>query len=213
MSARTYWIGQQFVAEWTLRDTAGTLVDDATVTGQMTRPDGTTAAMTVTNAGAGVYRAAFIPTTAGTHAWTLTASGSLVDAAQGVFVVARNQVAAAPITLDPATDIGQVRLLITDVDEAAPLFTDAQLAAFLTMEGSAKLAAATALETIARSEVLISKKISTSDGLSTDGPAVAKELRESARQLREQAAGEADAADGFGLEIVDFDPLAAYRQE
>ncbi|MFG1659077.1 hypothetical protein ACGFIY_21345 [Micromonospora chersina] len=213
MSApRTYWIGQQFVAEWTLRDINGAPVADATVNGQVVRPDATTAAMTITNAGSGIYRAVHVATMTGTHAYSLTATGSLADAAQGVFVVARNQVAAPPITLDPTTQVGQLRLLITDVDEASPLFTDAQLSAFLAMEGSVKLAAATALETIARSEVLISKKIRTSDGLSTDGPAVAKELRESAKELREQAAAESDAADGFGMEVVDFDPLAAYRE-
>lgn len=115
------------------------------------------------------------------------------------------------INTDPASDVGRVRLLITDVVEPA-LFDDAQIDAFLAMEGGVKLAAATALETIARSEALISKKITTQD-LSTDGPAVAKELRESAKALREQAAveAEAEADDGFGLEIVDFDPLAAYR--
>lgn len=124
------------------------------------------------------------------------------------------RVGAAPgtITLDPTTDIGMIRLLITDVDETTPLFQDAELNAFLTMEGGVKRAAAAALETIARSEALISKKITTLN-LSTDGPAVAKELRESARQLRDQAAAELVLADSFGLEIVDFDPLAAYRQE
>lgn len=116
------------------------------------------------------------------------------------------------ITVDPTTPIGQVRLLVTDVAEPA-LFDDTQIEAFLTMEGNViKRAAAAALETVARSEALISKKITTLN-LSTDGPAVAKELRESARQLRDQAAAELVLADSFGLEIVDFDPLAAYRQE
>lgn len=111
------------------------------------------------------------------------------------------------ITVDPATPVGQVRLLCTDLTEPA-LFADEQIEAFLTMEGgSVKCAAAAALETIARSEVLISKRITTQD-LSTDGPAVARELRASAAALRQQA-----NTDDFGLEIVDFDPLAAYRQE
>lgn len=111
------------------------------------------------------------------------------------------------ITTDPTTDIGRVRLLITDLTEP-PLFTDEQIQAFLTLEGdSVKLAAASALETIARSEALVSKRITTQD-LSTDGPAVARELRASAAALRAQA-----DTDSFGLDIVDFDPLAAYRQE
>ncbi|MBM0240023.1 hypothetical protein JNW88_28180 [Micromonospora sp. ATA32] len=114
-----------------------------------------------------------------------------------------------PITLNPTTTIGQVRLLITDTTEPA-LFDDNQIDAFLTMEGNVKLAAAAALETIATSEALVSKRITTQD-LSTDGPAVSKELRARAAALRQQAAAEVEVADGFGLEIVDFDPYAAYR--
>ncbi|MEV0214290.1 hypothetical protein [Micromonospora sp. NPDC050695] len=89
--------------------------------------------------------------------------------------------------LDPTTNVGMVRLLITDVNEADPLFTDTEIEAFLTLESGVKRAAASALETIARSELLISKKITTQD-LSTDGPAVAAELRATAKALREQAA-------------------------
>lgn len=97
----------------------------------------------------------------------------------------------AVIELNPATPIGMVRLLITDVNPEEPIFTDVQISAFLTAERSiVKLAAASLLDVMARSETLISKKITTQD-LSTDGPAVAKELRESAAQLRaEVAAGD-----------------------
>lgn len=110
------------------------------------------------------------------------------------------------ITVDPTTAIGQVRLLTTDLDEASPLLTDAQITALLGMEGqSVKRAAAAALETIATSEALVAKKISTQD-LSTDGPAVAKELRDRAKTLREQAAdGDgADGANNYGFDYVDF---------
>ncbi len=114
-----------------------------------------------------------------------------------------------PINTNPTSDIGRVRLLITDTTEPA-LFDDGQIEAFLGMAAgrNVKRAAAAALEVIARSEVLIGKKIRTSDGLSTDGPAVAKELRESAAALRAEADSDDD---GFGLDVVDFDPLAAYR--
>ena len=110
----------------------------------------------------------------------------------------------APITVDPSTDIGMVRLLATDLDDATPLFTDTQISAFLTAEGSTvKLAAALALETISTSEALVSKKITTGDGLQTDGPAVAKELRERAAMLRAQARqADIDAADAYGLSVV-----------
>lgn len=121
-----------------------------------------------------------------------------------------------PITLDPGSDIGMVRLLIADTDATTPLFGDDQLAAFLTLEGGVKLAAATALEAVASSEVLISKKIRTQD-LSTDGPAVAAELRAQAKSLRDQVAkAKADEKDDAGEEawaisVADFDPNAAYR--
>lgn len=209
MSApRTYWVGQQFVAEWALVDVDGQPVTGATVTGVVTRPDGTTAAMAVT--AAATYRASYLAATPGSHTFQLTATGATVDVVQGTFVVARDQVAAPPITVDPTTDVGMVRLLVTDLDETQPLFTDRQIEALLTAEGGVKRAAAAALETVARSETLIAKKISTQD-LTTDGPAVARELRESAKALRDQASTEVDALDDFGMDVVDFDPAAGYR--
>ena len=108
------------------------------------------------------------------------------------------------IELNPTTPIGMVRLLITDVNPAAPIFDDVQIQAFLAAEnGIAKLAAASLLDVMSRSEVLISKKITTQD-LSTDGPAVAKELRESAKQLRaEVAAGDDGEPDpGVGTPVL-----------
>lgn len=106
------------------------------------------------------------------------------------------------ITVDPTTDIGLTRLLSTDANPAAPIFDDGQITAFLTLEGSPRLAAALALETIAANEALISKKIRTEDGLSTDGPAVAAELRARAKALREQAAAAGEGADNFIFETV-----------
>ena len=92
-----------------------------------------------------------------------------------------------PVTLDPATPIGLVRLLIPDTDQTALLFTDPQIEAFLLVEGNVpRKAAALALEVAASSEALVSKVIRTQD-LSTDGPAVAAELRARAAILRSQA--------------------------
>lgn len=118
---------------------------------------------------------------------------------------------------NPSTPVGMVRLLIADTSPTDPLLSDADLQAMLAVESdNVKLAAATALEVIARSEVLISKKISTQD-LSTDGPAVAAELRAQAKSLRDQVAqeredeqqGADDAA--WDMSVIDFDPNAAYR--
>ncbi|MEV5819298.1 hypothetical protein AB0L22_08995 [Micromonospora haikouensis] len=189
-SPRIYWQGQQFVAEWTLRGLDGTTVDDATVSGEVTRPDGTTAAMAVTQPTPGTYRAAYPVAAPGTHTYSLTATGTAEDAVQGKFVAARDLVGLPPITVDPATPVGMVRLRISDLDEATPLFEDAQLAALILAEGgNVKRGAAAALEIIAGSEVLISKVISTQD-LTTNGAAVAAELRALAKTLREQAAEE-----------------------
>ncbi|WP_341719939.1 hypothetical protein QQG74_09635 [Micromonospora sp. FIMYZ51] len=118
--------------------------------------------------------------------------------------------------MDPATPVGMVRLLITDLNTSDPLFTDAELAALLAAErSSVKRAAAAALDIIARSEVLIAKHISTND-LSTNGPSVGAELRASAKALRDQAKQDEDdligGADAWGISVIDFDPQAPYRR-
>lgn len=118
-------------------------------------------------------------------------------------------------TYDVATAAGQVRLLIPDTDPDNHLLEDAEITALLALEASdVRRAAATALELIASSEALVSKKIRTQD-LSTDGPAVARELRERAAQLRVQADEATLNADGdeVGLEIVDFNQFAGYTAD
>lgn len=210
---RTYWIGSRFVVEWTLTDPDGDPLTGATVTGTVSRPDppGGTAAMTV-SAASNVYTAYYDAAEAGTHAYRLVASVAGVDAHEGTFVVRRSLVGLPPITVDPSTDIGRVRLLATDLSEDEPLFTDEQIEAFLSVESdSVKRAAALALETIAVSEVLISKVLTTSDGLRTDGAKVADSLLKRAKTLRDQADVEAGDPDDYGIDIVDFDPWAAYR--
>lgn len=99
-------------------------------------------------------------------------------------------------TYDLGTDVGTVRLLISDVDidhtppavPANAIFSDEEITALLAIEGDeVRLGAALALETIARNEVMVSKVIRVLD-LQTDGAAVARELRLQAALLREQAA-------------------------
>ena len=98
---------------------------------------------------------------------------------------------------DYSTAIGQVRLLIPDVEQldnpadatasAGYLFNDSQIQAFVTMYASSiKRAAAQAKIVLATSEALINKVISTYD-LKTDGAKLGAELREQAKQLREEA--------------------------
>lgn len=99
------------------------------------------------------------------------------------------------MAIDYTTPEGQVRLLIGDLDTAKPLFGDAELQGFLQLcNGSIKRAAADALDTIASSEALLSKKITTQDR-SADGPAVADALRKHAEALRKRAAEEEAAAE------------------
>lgn len=89
-------------------------------------------------------------------------------------------------TYDLTTDTGKVRLLITDTDNSSPLFQDEEINAFLVLNDGVKRAAAAALDVIASSQALVLKVIRTLD-LSTDGPSVARALREHADNLREEA--------------------------
>lgn len=210
MTTTAYWSGTTLVVDWTVTDPAGDPVTDAAVTGTVRLPDGTsTAAMTVTSVPAeSLYRATYTIAAPGRHVWALEASGTATGAVEGTIVAQRSLLGLAPIELDPDTDIGAVRMLATDLDEVSPLLSDAQITRMLSLSGDrVKRAAALALDTIAASEALVSKKIKTLD-LSTDGPAVARELRELARRLREE---DDEGEDPWGIEIVNYDPWAAYR--
>jgi hypothetical protein len=110
-------------------------------------------------------------------------------------------------TYDPATPVGQVRLLINDTDVTDPVFSTTDLQAFLVLEGDVvKLAAAQALDVIADDEALTSKAIRTQD-LQTDGAKVADSLRKRAAALRAQVTADVDAED-YGFELVAFDRYA-----
>lgn len=102
-----------------------------------------------------------------------------------------------------STDIEYIRLLIADQD--AEMFGDHQLQMFLDRENGPLRAAAQALDTIASNEVLLSKKISSQD-LSTDGPAVAAELRARAAALRKQADDQKIEDSGWAVRTVIMEP-------
>lgn len=96
---------------------------------------------------------------------------------------------------DPSTDAGRVRLLINDTDTDDPVFDTDEIAAFLAMEGDdVRLAAASALDVLASNEAMVQKRIRLLD-LQTDGPAVAKALRDHAGVLR----GQVDEAGDFEI--------------
>ena len=105
----------------------------------------------------------------------------------------------------PETDEGKVRLLLNDVDPADQVFTDAEIDAFLALEGgNIKKAAAQAIDTNADNEALASKVLRSQD-LSTDGAKLADALRRRAAELRRQADEEDD--EGF-FDIVELDAYA-----
>lgn len=96
-------------------------------------------------------------------------------------------------SIDYTSNVGRVRLLINDTDES-PVFSDAEIGVFLALESDdVKKAAAQALDTIADDELLTSKVIRSQD-LSTNGAALAEQLRKRATELRHQSAGSAGSS-------------------
>lgn len=213
MTQREMWVGSVFVVEWDLVTIAGAPVTVATVDGTVERAPSFTAPMVIDHTpSTNLWRASWAATAAGAYGYKLTAlvGGEPAGAVSGAFAVTRDVTGAPPIELDPAEPVGMMRLLTTDVDEAFPILTDEQYAAFLALEGdNVKRGAAAALEAMSTSETLRSKKITTQD-LSVDGPAVAEDLRKRAKLLRDQVrqdiANDRDDdayADGFGFDYVD----------
>lgn len=98
-------------------------------------------------------------------------------------------------TYDVSTDIGRVRLLVPDRDQATPVFQDEEIAAFLTLEGAVHRAAAAALETVG-ADIVLTLRVTRSLGLEVDGAAASREVRQRAAALRDQAEY-ADQASGF----------------
>lgn len=105
------------------------------------------------------------------------------------------------MAINYSTPVGQVRLLIADVGEPAPILDDPQIDGYLAINaGNVRRAAADALDAIADSETLVSKVIKTQD-LSTDGTKTADSLRKHADRLRAQAED-----DDFAFDVVDYQP-------
>jgi hypothetical protein len=113
------------------------------------------------------------------------------------------------VTYDPTTPTGQVRLLVNDTG-SDPVFEDGDILGFLALEGqNVKRAAAQALDVIADDEALTGKVIS-SEGNSTNGPAVAASLRARATTLRQQALYDlAQDDDESFFEIIPMTPAVS----
>lgn len=112
---------------------------------------------------------------------------------------------------DYATVVGQIRLLIPDVEQldnladptasASYLFNDSQVQAFATLyTNNVKRAAAQAKLVLATSEALINKVIRTAD-YTTDGAKLGAELRAQAKQLIEEADKD-DLADAYDESFI-----------
>lgn len=115
---------------------------------------------------------------------------------------------------DYSTVIGQIRLLIPDVEQltdpanpsaaAEYIFDDHQIQAFAALySNNVKRAAAQAKLVLATSEALISKVIRTDD-LQTDGAKLGAELRAQAKSLQEEADRDEQYDSFEAFEIVDF---------
>jgi hypothetical protein len=112
---------------------------------------------------------------------------------------------------DYATAIGQVRLLIPDTEqlenladptaEAAYIFDDHQIQAFLSLySNNVKRAAAQAKLVLATSEALINKVIRTAD-YTTDGAKLGTELRAQAKALQDEADKD-DLVDAYDTSFI-----------
>jgi hypothetical protein len=115
-------------------------------------------------------------------------------------------------TYDPTTSIGKMRVIIPDKDERSVFFQDEELQVFLDLSGDILRASAMALETMASDQVMVLKAIQTLD-LGTDGPAVARGLREHAKELRDQAKNAEASEDGGAFEIAEFADDAFTQRE
>jgi len=108
-------------------------------------------------------------------------------------------------TYDLSTDRGKVRLLIQDSNETYAFYQDAEIDCFITMAGdldgdTVRNAAAIALESWASNQVMI-LKVTTLLDLKVDGAKVAKEMRERAKTLREEAI---TASSDAGFDIAEM---------
>ena len=106
------------------------------------------------------------------------------------------------VSYDLATNVGKVRLLIPDRDQATPVFQDEEITALLGLEGGVHRAAALGLETIA-SDTAATLRVTRTLGLDVDGAKASDALLKRAAELRKQA-DDADARDGGLFDWAEF---------
>lgn len=115
---------------------------------------------------------------------------------------------------DVSTDRGKVRLIISDIDRDNVIFQDDEIDAFISMalNNNLKRAAAQALRTIAANENYVQKAIRILD-LQTDGPAVAREFRQQANLLEDQADKEESSEEGASFDWAELVTTPAQYDE
>lgn len=120
MTTTSYWVGTTLVIDWQVTDVDGAVVDDATVTGEVRLPDGTTANITASWVAAdNVYRASYTPVAAGWHVWRLAASGTATGATEGRVYVLESAVGSPPADrLAAVDDLGKILELGDGFDSA-----------------------------------------------------------------------------------------------
>jgi hypothetical protein len=112
-----------------------------------------------------------------------------------------------------STTTGQIRLLIPDNQASNYIFEDDEIETFYALGRSSVLrGTAFALESLASNEAHVLKLISALD-LSTNGPAVAKELRERAKDLRAQALEQEASEDAGAFDIAEWVLTPAQRRD
>lgn len=112
-------------------------------------------------------------------------------------------------TYDVSTDIGKVRLRVSDTDTTRRIMDDEDYQAFLDMAGgSIPLAAAMACETIAMNELLCLKVVNLMGAIVTDAASAAKQMLAQAKTMRNEHATLGDGGSGFiSIEMVDGDEM------
>lgn len=119
-----------------------------------------------------------------------------------------------PSTYEIGTNVGKVRLLISDIggkDSKSFIFEDEEIQTFLDLnEELPRMAAAEALRVIAANEVQVQKVITFLD-LKTDGAKVATALLSAAEKLEERE--EDDATMDFAQMDVDLFSRRSLREQ
>lgn len=83
----SYDIGDKVYLSWNTVDSTGAAANPGTVTASVTLPDGTTSSLTTATSTTGTYTTTYLPTEAGRHVYSWTATGTWPQAYNDVFEV------------------------------------------------------------------------------------------------------------------------------